>query len=201
MRSRTNSFCVSAIGAVALLSTAWISGIPAPAQGKCVAPQGIAVPQVRGQVSDAFGIAVPYAKVTVLGIQGAVQTTADDTGRFSFEVPPGHYVFKAEAQGFAYSSAELKVGWNLHTLLRTQKLNVMLGFADSYCPLVTTSKKEFEDAAEANFTRLKESARIMDASQSEDTSRTGKTRERKQASQTQKTSPTEDTSQTHATQK
>jgi hypothetical protein len=201
MRSRTNSFCVSAIGAVALLSTAWISGAPASAQGTCVVPHGIAVSQIRGQVFDAFGIAVPFATVTVIGIRGAVQTIADNDGQFSFNVGPGHYALKAEAEGFAYSSAELKVGRNWQTLFGRQRLKVMLGFGDTYCPWVTTSNKDFQDTTEANFTRLKQSAQIQDASQTRDTSDTRQVNHIKASPIPQDIPETKETSQTHATQK
>lgn len=207
MRSRRKSLCVSAIGAVALLSTVWFAGSPAYAQIKCVVPHGVVVPQIRGQVFDAFGIAVPFATVTVLGIHGAVQTTADDVGQFSFEVPAGHYVFKAEAEGFSYSSAELKVGRTWQTMVGRQTLKVMLGFGDTYCPWVTTSKQNFESTADANMTRLKQSAQIMDTSRADDAPPTKGTPLSKRAShkkkraKTKKTSQTKDTSHTNATQK
>lgn len=180
----------------------------AMAQGNCAAPHDVAVPQVRGQVFDAFGITVPFATVTVFGIDGAVKTSADDTGRFSFNVPAGHYVFKAEAEGFSYSSAELKVGRSWQTILGRRNLNVMLGFGDTYCPWVTTSKQEFERTADANMTRLKKSAQILDASsQSDNGSSTDGTLPTKEISETKKAAPmkdtsqTKETSQTHATQK
>lgn len=172
-----------------------VSSAPATAQGDCVVPHGISVPQIRGQVFDAFGIAVPFANVTVLGIHGAIQTTADSTGRFSFDVPPGHYVFKAEAEGFSYSSAELNVGWNRHTLLRTQRLKVMLGFADAYCPWVTTSTQKFRESAEANLNRLKQSAQIYETSPDNETAQPT------QAGQSNDTSQTKETSHTNAAQK
>lgn len=177
------------------------------AQGDCVVPHGIAVPQVRGQIFDAFGIAVPFATVTVIGIDGTVQTTADDTGRFSFNVPAGHYVFKAEAEGFSYSSAELKVGRSWQSVLGRQNLKVMLGFGNTYCPWVTTSRQKFEAAADANMSRLKKSAQISDASQTDDSSSIGGAVPAKEISETNKTAPMKDTpqsketSQTHATQK
>lgn len=170
-----------------------VNSSPLMAQSRCVAPHGVAVEQIRGQVFDAFGIAVPAATVTILGIHGAVQTTADDTGQFSFDVGPGHYVFKAEGEGFAYSSAELKVGQTWRTIFLRPSLKVMLGFADTYCPWVTTSRKALRDAAEANWKRLKESARIKETSQTEDTSKG------KETPQTKK--KTKETSQTYATQK
>lgn len=168
---------VVALGFFAIASTS------AFAQGSCVAPRGIAVTQIRGQVFDAFGIAVPFATITVLGIHGAVQTTADYTGNFSFDVPSGHYVLKAEAEGFSYSSAELKVGQSWNTIFTRPKLKIMLGFNGSYCPWVTTSNKDFQDTAAANMKRLKQSAQIKETDQSNDTSQT------------------KESSQTHATQK
>ncbi|HEV2323733.1 MAG TPA: carboxypeptidase-like regulatory domain-containing protein [Terracidiphilus sp.] len=186
---------------------ALIASAPVVAQDRCVVPHGVAVPQIRGQVFDAFGIAVPFATVTVLGIHGAVQTTADDLGQFSFEVPAGHYVFKAEAEGFSYSSAELKVGRTWQTMVGHQTLKVMLGFGDTYCPWVTTSKQNFESTADSNMTRLKQSAQIMDTSQADDAPPTKgtppgkKTSHKKKKTKTKKTSQTKDTSQTNATQK
>lgn len=207
MRFHFISFRLSAMGILALISIALVSA-PGFAQSACAVPHGVAVPQVRGQVFDAFGIAVPFATVTVFGIDGAVKTSADDTGRFSFNVPAGHYVFKAEAEGFSYSSAELKVGRSWQTILGRQNLNVMLGFGDTYCPWVTTSKQEFERTADANMTRLKKSAQILDASsQSDNGSSAGGTLPTKQLSETKKAAPmkdtsqTKETSQTHATQK
>lgn len=207
---RSNS--IPGIGPVAMLILAAMGffSIVSPlamAQGNCIVPHGVAVPQVRGQIFDAFGIAVPFATVTVLGIDGALQTTADNTGRFSFNVPAGHYVFKAEAEGFSYSSAELKVGRSLETVLGRQNLKVMLGFGDTYCPWVTTSKQKFERTADANMSRLKKSAQVMDASQTDDSSSSGGTLPAKEISETKKTAPMKDTpqsketSQTHATQK
>lgn len=178
-----------------------VSSIPGFAQGTCTVPHGIAVSQIRGQVFDAFGIAVPFATVTVIGIRGAVQTVADNDGEFSFNVGPGHYALKAEAEGFAYSSAELKVGRNLQTMFGRQRLKVMLGFGDTYCPWVTTSSKDFQDTTEANFTRLKQSAQIQDASQTTDTSETDHVNHIKASPLPQNTPEPKETSQTHATQK
>ena len=177
------------------------------AQGGCVSPHGVVVPQVRGQVFDAFGIEVPFATITVLGIDGAVRTSADETGRFSFNVPAGHYVFKAEAEGFSYSSAELKVGRSWQTILGRQNLKVMLGFGETYCAWVTTSRQKFEQTADANMIRLKESAQIMNASQADRASSTSgavpakEISETKQAVPMKDTSQTKETSQTHAAQK
>lgn len=182
------------------------------AQTNCVAPHGVAVPQVRGQIFDAFGIEVPFATITVFGIDGAVRTTADDTGRFSFNVPAGHYVFKAEAEGFSYSSAELKVGRSWRTILGRQNLKVMLGFGDTYCAWLTTSKQKFEQTADANMAKLKESAQILNATpndggSSNGGSPSGKTTPVKEISENKKTalmndtSQTKETSHTHATQK
>ena len=190
-----------------LVSLGFLASALALAQGDCVAPHGVAVPQVRGQIFDAFGIDVPFATITVFGIDGAVRTTADETGRFSFNVPAGHYVFKAEAEGFSYSSAELKVGRSWQTILGRQNLKVMLGFGDTYCAWVTTSKQKFEQIADANMMRLKKSAQILDASQTGIGSSTGATVPAKEISETKKTAPMKDTSQTketsqnHATQK
>jgi hypothetical protein len=205
MRSRHTGFCCSAWSAIALLSTVLAGAAPISAQGNCVAPHGVAVGQIRGQVYDAFGIAVPFATVTVLGIRGAVQTNADETGQFSFDVPPGHYVLKAESEGFAYSSAELKVGRSWQTTLGRQRLKVMLGFGDTYCPWVTTSKKDFEDTSEANFTRLKESAQIKDVPDAGDASTAKKAPQTKEtpqapdASPTQEAPPKKETTQTNET--
>lgn len=199
---RLRCFLGSSILAIVLVASS-----SALAQSDCIVPHGVAVPQVRGQIFDAFGIAVPFATVTVLGIDGAVQTTADDTGHFSFNVPAGHYVFKAEAEGFSYSSAELKVGRSWESVIGRQNLKVMLGFGDTYCPLVTTSKQKFEAAADANMSRLKKSAQILDASQTDDSSSIGGAVPAKEISETTKTAPMKDTpqsketSQTHATQK
>jgi hypothetical protein len=165
------------------------------AQGDCVTPHGIPVAQIRGQVFDAFGIAVPFATITILGIHGAVQTTADNTGQFSFDVSSGHYVLKAEAEGFSYSSAELKVGQSWNTIFTRPKLKVMLGFNGLFCPWVTTDKKKFQDTADANLERLKKTAQIKDADQSNAISPTGET------PSTKESSPTKETSQTNATQK
>ena len=173
----------------------------ASAQGKCTVPHGIAVSQIRGQVFDAFGIAVPFATVTVLGIRGAVQTTADNDGEFSFNVGPGHYALKAEAEGFAYSSAELKVGRNLQTIFGRQRLKVILGFGDTYCPWVTTSSKDFQDTTETNFTRLKQSAQIQEAAQNTDTSQTKQATHIKANTLPQDIPETKENSQTNATQK
>lgn len=168
----------------------------ASAQGPCTTPHGIAVSQIRGQVFDAFGISVPFATITVLGIHGAVQTTADNDGQFSFDVPAGHYVLKAESEGFSYSSAELKVGQSWNTLFTHPKLKVMLGFNELFCPLVTTDKKQFQDTADANLERLKKTAQIQDSPQTSDASQTPK-----DTPQSKDTSPTKETSQTNATQK
>jgi hypothetical protein len=192
---------------MALCTIAMTSSIASFAQGDCAVPHGIAVRQIRGQVFDAFGIAIPFATVTILGIHGAVQTTADNTGQFSFAVPAGHYVFKAEAEGFTYSSAELKVGRTLQTTFGRQSLKVMLGFGDTYCPWVTTSKQLFEATADANMARLKESAQILNTSQSDspspaqETSPAKHTSKRKKTLPKKQTSQTKDTSQTNATQK
>jgi hypothetical protein len=183
------------LGLVAPAIIILLSCSPALAQGTCVVPHGVAVSQIRGQVYDAFGIAVPFATITVLGIHGAVQTTADNTGQFSFNVGPGHYALKAESEGFSYSSAELKVGRSLQTVLGRQRLKVMLGFGDTYCPWVTTSRQAFKDAADANFTRLKESAQIKDAPESRDTSKPKKAPHTKERSQAKDTSQTGDAPQ------
>lgn len=174
---------------------------PATAQGTCTVPHGVAVSQIRGQVFDAFGIAVPFATITVLGIHGAVQTTADSAGEFSFNVPAGHYVLKAESEGFAYSSAELKVGHNWQTVFGRQRLKVLLGFGDTYCPWVTTSQKDFQDTTQANFTRLKESAQIKETDQSNETPQSKDASPTKETPPTQETPETKETSQTNATQK
>lgn len=172
-----------------------ISSTVACAQSPCVTPHGIAVTQIRGQVFDAFGISVPFATITVLGIHGAVQTTADNSGQFSFNVSPGHYVLKAEGEGFSYSSAELKVGQSWNTIFTRPKLKVMLGFNTLFCPWVTTDNKKFHDTADANLERLKQTARIPDAPQ------TDASQSKKEIPQTKNTSPTKETSQTNATQK
>jgi hypothetical protein len=183
MRPKTKSFCVSAIGAAGVFLALSVTGCPAFAQGSCVTPHDVAVSQIRGQVFDAFGIAVPFATITVLGIHGAVQTTADYTGNFSFDVSSGHYVLKAEAEGFSFSSAEVKVGQNWNTIFTRPKLKVMLGFNGSYCPWVTTSNKDFQDTAAANMKRLKQSAQVNDTDPSDETSQT---KERSQTHATQK---------------
>lgn len=172
-----------------------VSSALATAQGDCVVPHGISVPQIRGQVFDAFGIAVPFATVTVLGIHGAVQTTADNAGEFSFAVGPGHYVLKAESEGFSYSSAEVKVGRSLQAIFGRQRLKVMLGFGDTYCPWVTTSNQKFRESAEANLNRLKQSAQIYETSPDNETAQPT------QAGQSNDTSQTKETSHTNAAQK
>ena len=207
MNTRLQSRSDAGAHLFAILAIVLVGSAHVVAQGDCVVPHGVAVPQVRGQIFDAFGIAVPFATVTVIGIDGTVQTTADDTGHFSFNVPAGHYVFKAEAEGFSYSSAELKVGRSWQSVIGRQNLKVMLGFGETYCPWVTTSRQKFEAAADANMTRLKKSAQIMDASQTDDSSSTGGAVPTKEISETKKTAPMKDTpqsketSQTHATQK
>ena len=195
MRPRLERLWIWAMAGGLLSSIAAVAPTPALAQGDCVVPHGISVPQVRGQVFDAFGIEVPFATITVLGIHGAVQTTADSTGRFSFDVPPGHYVFKAEAEGFSYSSAELNVGRSWQTMIGRQKLKVMLGFADTYCPWVTTSNQKFHQSTEANFTRLKQSAQIYE------TPPDNQTAQPTQAGPSNETSQTKETSHTNAAQK
>ncbi len=195
MRTRLRSFCVWPFLAITTISIATVLPVPALAQSDCAVPHGVAVPQVRGQVFDAFGIAVPFATVMVLGIHGAVQTTADNAGHFSFDVPSGHYVLKADAEGFTYSSAELSVGRNWRTVLLQPRLKVMLGFNGSYCPWVTTSRSKFQGIAQANLTHLKETARIKEADQSKNPSRSKKTPKMKGTSQTK------ESSETNATQK
>src|SRR4051812_36358548 len=56
---------------------------------------------VRGRISDAQGLAVPGATVTVTGPQGAKTTTTDSEGRFSVPfLTPGSYTVRGELQGF-----------------------------------------------------------------------------------------------------
>lgn len=195
MRPRVQSVCIWAMAGGLLFPLVAVVPAPALAQGDCAVPHGISVPQIRGQVFDAFGIEVPFATVTVLGIHGSVQTTADNTGQFSFDVGPGHYVLKAEAEGFSYSSAEVKVGRSLQTIFGRQRLKVMLGFADTYCPWVTTSNQKFRESAEANLARLKQSAQIYE------TSPDNQTAQPTQAGQSNDTSQTKETSHTNAAQK
>jgi Carboxypeptidase regulatory-like domain len=149
----------------------FIVSAPLPAQSEplalrdCPVAHEVAVSQVRGEVYDAFGIPVPFATVFILGIHGEVQTYSDETGHFEFDVlPAGHYVLKAEAEGFAFSIAELKVGQTWRTFFTRPKLKVTLGFNGTYCPWVTTSKTKFQSDTKANLKRLKEAAQT-DATQ------------------------------------
>ena len=164
MRFPRSSIGISAIGAIAIFSIFVAASAPARAQDNCPAPRNLAVSQIRGQVFDAFGISVPGAAVLLLGIHGELQTAADAKGQFQLDVPPGRYVMKVDAEGFQSSTFEVKVGRNLRTILRPQKLNVILGFSGSYCPGVTTSKREFLDTTGANLKRLKETSQ-KDATQ------------------------------------
>ena len=164
MRFPRNSMGISSACATIFISTLLASSAPALAQDKCPAPRNLAVSQIRGQVFDAFGIPVPGAAVLLLGIHGELQTAADAKGLFQLNVPPGRYVMKVDAEGFQFSTFEVKVGRNLRTILRPQKLNVILGFSGSYCPGVTTSRREFLDTTGANLKRLKETSQ-KDATQ------------------------------------
>ncbi len=164
MRSPRNSVGISAMGTIAIFSILVAAVAPARAQDKCPAPRQLAVSQIRGQVFDAFGISVPGAAVLLLGIHGELHIAADAKGQFQLNVPPGRYVMKVDAEGFQSSSFEVKVGRNLLTMLRPQKLNVILGFSGSYCPGVTTSRREFLDTTGANLKRLKETSQ-KDATQ------------------------------------
>jgi hypothetical protein len=164
MRFPRNGVGFSAIGAIAIFAIFVTAVAPAAAQDKCPAPRNLTVSQIRGQVFDAFGIPVPGAAVLLLGIHGELQTAADAKGLFQLNVPPGRYVMKVDAEGFQFSTFEVKVGRNLRTILRPQKLNVILGFSGSYCPGVTTSRREFLDTTGANLKRLKETSQ-KDATQ------------------------------------
>ncbi len=127
------------------------------AQVDCVQPHEIPVTQVRGQVFDPFGIPVPEATVLLVPQKGQkLQTKSDGKGRFELHAPLGHYALKVEQQGFALSSAELHVGRNLLGTIHRQELRVMLGFAGSYCPWITTSKRNFLSAVQTNIKRLKD---------------------------------------------
>ena len=56
---------------------------------------------VTGRVTDAQGLAVPGATVTLAGPQGAKAFTTDADGRYTAPLlVPGTYVVKAELQGF-----------------------------------------------------------------------------------------------------
>ena len=131
MRFPRNGIGIPTMGAIAIFSVFVAAAAPARAQDQCPPPRSIAVSQIRGQVFDAFGIPVPGAAVLLLGIHGETQAAADAKGQFQLNVPPGRYVMKVDAEGFQFSSFEVKVGRNLGTLLRPQKLNVILGFSGS----------------------------------------------------------------------
>jgi outer membrane receptor protein involved in Fe transport len=56
---------------------------------------------LAGRITDAQGLAVPGATVTVTGAQGSRSTVSDGDGRFSMPfLPPGAYDVRAELQGF-----------------------------------------------------------------------------------------------------
>ncbi len=155
----TQSFRLSASRLYALAVCGFVFLWPAlaPSQIDCITPAKLSVSQVRGQVFDPFGIPVSDATVSLVSRNGkSLETTSDETGRFALDAPLGLYFLKVEQQGFALSSTELYVGRNLWTTIHRQELRVMLGFAGSYCPWVTTSKREFLTAVQANIKRLKD---------------------------------------------
>ena len=56
---------------------------------------------VTGRVTDAQGLAIPGATVTLTGPQGAKSFTSDSDGRYNAPLlVPGTYTVKAELQGF-----------------------------------------------------------------------------------------------------
>jgi Carboxypeptidase regulatory-like domain len=129
------------------------------AQVDCVDPHPILVSHVQGQVFDPFGIPVPEATISLVPSKGdAFKAAANADGEFEIIAPDGKYALQVEQQGFQLSTVELKLGRDVRNLLRRQKLLVLLGFAGSYCPLVTTSKQEFLSATQENIKRLKGTA-------------------------------------------
>ena len=149
----------SRLYALAACSFVFLWPALAPSQVDCVEPHHFAVSQVHGRVFDPFGIPVPEATVSLVPENGqALQTKSDGNGRFEIYAPLGRYALKVEQEGFAFASAELNVERNLLGAIHKEELRVTLGFAGSYCPWVTTSKRKFLSAVQANLKRLKESA-------------------------------------------
>ena len=62
---------------------------------------------LAGRLTDAQGLAVPGATVTVTGPQGSRSAISDSAGRFQIPfLPPGRYDVRSELQGF--KSVEVK---------------------------------------------------------------------------------------------
>ena len=142
---------------LASASVMGLSSISAAAQVNCVAPRTVHVSRVQGQVFDPLGAFVPGAEVSLRSGKGALlQTTTDSMGRFQMDAAPGQYVLEVVIPAFQFSSAELVVDPDLGNLKRPDTLWVIVGLGGVSCPLVTTSKKEFQQMIRADKKRLKE---------------------------------------------
>jgi hypothetical protein len=148
---------ISTIGLLALLSN-----FPsvALAQVDCVMPRKLVVSRVQGQVFDLMGRPIPGAQISLKDDGAAAcQIKTDDEGKFRFDKVSGLHGFKVEAPGFDSAAIDLDVGGDVQSLLRPSYLRVILGIGGSSCPIVTVSKKEFEQEIRANNKRFQEAAK------------------------------------------
>jgi len=140
------------------LAVVMSAGIAA-AQVDCVMPAPLTVSRVQGQVFDWTGTGVPGVAITLVSRSGAMmRTTAGQEGRFQIPVPPGQYFFKAIVPMFQTASGKLTVREDTDGHVRPSYLYVIVGMGGSFCPWMTTSKREFRKIILDNKKRLKETA-------------------------------------------
>ncbi len=150
-------FCVDVLAAVlsaaVFLMTASLFTPRAIAQG--------ATTSLRGEISDAKGLVVPGATVTLSnGATGFMRTTkTDGQGVYQFlEVPPANYLLTVEAAGFAKTKRE-------NVLLQVSSpatLNISLQVAGSSVVVEVTSEAPLVNTTDATLGNNFDSRQLTD---------------------------------------
>ena len=121
-----------------------------------------------GTVFDFTGVPVPGAKVYLFSpstyldpdAKPLSQTVTDEAGRFVLKAAPASYIFEVKSPVFTGAQVEIELGRDVVNVLRPTSLYVTLGMAGSYCPWVTTKRREFEHEVEDNKSRLQSHSEV-----------------------------------------
>ena len=148
-RLRCFFVCVLLISVFSFGTVAW-------GQVDCVQNHRLTVREIMGKVVDPFGTAIPGATIEAVGGNDYRFTTkTDKNGEFALPASPGKYKLAVKLRMFQSAKVDLVVNHNI-LKARHGKLYVILGLAGSYCPWITTSKKELEYSIHSNEKRAKE---------------------------------------------
>jgi Carboxypeptidase regulatory-like domain len=120
----------------------------------CVQQKVLTVPRIRGEISDASGVPIPSALVSITSNAAVnMESKTDATRNFNFTVTSGRYMLRASYPNFGITTTELEVGTDVLSLFHPTALRVILALPGMNCPWVTKSNKEFKELVHNHATQ------------------------------------------------